>query len=155
MNKWYMVTVSYIKEYDNGTIGRVSEPYLLNATSYADAEKRIYTEVGEYQRGEFFVKDIKQKQYADLFHYEDAKLWFECKVAYVTEDADSGKERKQSHKFLISAHNVKEAYERLEESVKGILYSFQIPEIKLTKIVEIFIGDGYQTNLMEQIKEEE
>ena len=59
-------------------------------------------------------------------------------MSYVTEDADGGKEKKVSNNFLISAHNVKEAYERIEESLKGLQVDFDIPAISVTPLLEIF-----------------
>ena len=56
----------------------------------------------------------------------------------MSEDADSGKEKKINNNFLVSAHNIKEAYERIEESLKGLMVSYEISVIQLTPILEIF-----------------
>lgn len=109
MNNWYLVTVKFTKEFQDGSLKRVSEPYLVSALSFTEAEARIYTEVGEFVRGEFLVKAIARVDFADIFHYDDAEDWFKCKVSYKTEDADSGKEKKVNNYFLVSAHSVKEA----------------------------------------------
>lgn len=153
MNKWFLIGVRYVKELQDGTLKRIKELYLLNANSYTDAEARIFTEVGEYIRGEFEVVDIKQKQYADIYQYDDSDLLWETKVSYISEDADSGKEKKINQKFLVYAHNAKEAYERIEESLKGIMVTYEIPSIQQSKIVEVFVGEGYQMKLDEVIKE--
>ncbi|MGB1103730.1 MAG: DUF4494 domain-containing protein [Crocinitomicaceae bacterium] len=138
MNNWYTVKVKFTKEFQDGTLKRVTEPYLVSSLSFTEAEARIYQEVGEFVRGEFLVTSISKTDYADIFHYEEAEDWYKCKVTYVTEDADSGKEKKINNNFLVSAHNVKEAYERMEESLKGLMVTFEIPTIALTPLVEIF-----------------
>ena len=138
MNSWYTVKVKFTKEFQDGTLKRVTEPYLVNSLSFTEAEARIYTEVGEFIRGEFMVTSIAKTDFADIFHYDDADRWYKCKVSYVTEDADSGKEKKVNNSFLVSAHTTKEAYERIEESLKGLMASYEIPSINLTTIVEIF-----------------
>jgi hypothetical protein len=118
--------------------------------SFTEAEARIYQEVGEFIKGEFLVTSISKMELADIFHYDDAEDWYKCKVTYLTEDADSGKEKKTNNSFLVSAHNIKEAFERIEESLKGMMVTFEIPMISLTPIVEIFPyvamdeEDGYQ-----------
>ena len=155
MNKWYLVGVKYTKEFTDGTLKRVTEHYLLNANSYTDAEARIYTEVGEFVRGEFLVAHIKQKQYADIYQYDDTDIIWEVKVSYVSEDADSGKEKKINQKMLVFAHNAKEAYERMEECLKGIMITYEMPSINQSSIEEIFTGDGYQMNMDEAIRTEE
>src|SRR6056300_953872 len=103
MNNWYTVKVKFTKEFQDGTLKRVTEPYLVSSLSFTEAEARIYQEVGEFVRGEFLVTSISKTDYADIFHYEDAEDWYKCKVTYVTEDADSGKEKKINNNFLVSA----------------------------------------------------
>ncbi|MCG8576137.1 MAG: DUF4494 domain-containing protein [Flavobacteriales bacterium] len=138
MTNWYTVKVKFTKEFQDGTLKRVTEPYLVNSVSFTDAEARIYKEVGEYIRGEFLVTSISKTDFADIFFYEDADVWYKCKVSYISEDPDSGKEKKVNQNFLVSAHNVKEAYERIEESMKGLMVSYSIPNISETQLVEIF-----------------
>lgn len=138
MNNWHTVKVKFTKEYPDGTLRQVTEPYLVSALSFTEAEARIYEEVGEFVKGEFLVKGINQTDLADIFHYDDAEDWYKCKTSYITEDADSGKEKRVNNDFLVSAHNVKEAYERIEESLKDLMVSYEIPKIELTPIVEIF-----------------
>lgn len=142
MNSWYTVKVKFTKEFQDGTLKRVTEPYLINALSFTEAEARIYEEVGEFIRGEFVVTSIAKTDFADIFQYDDADNWYKCKVTYVTEDADSGKEKKVNNNFLVSAHNSKEAYERIEESLKGLMASYEIPAIALTQIMDIFPFEG-------------
>lgn len=164
MNNWYTVKVKFTKEFQDGTLKRVTEPYLVSSLSFTEAEARIYQEVGEFVRGEFLVTSISKTDFADIFHYDDAEDWYKCKVSYVTEDADSGKEKKVNNNFLVSAHNLKEAYERIEESLKGLMVTYEIPMISLTPIVEIFPyvpgeveGDEYNGGgaLAPQVEEEE
>jgi hypothetical protein len=138
MNSWHTVKVKYTKEFEDGTLKRVTEPYLVSAVSFTDAEARIYEEVGEFVRGEFLVTSIAKTDFNDIIQYDDADTWYKCKVSYVSEDADSGKEKKVNTNYLVSAHNVKEAYDRLEESMKGLMVSYEIPMISLTQYMEIF-----------------
>lgn len=138
MNSWYTVKVKYTKQMEDGTLKRVTEPYLLDAVSFTDAEARIYEELGEQIRGEFLVTGISKTDYADIFHYEDADYWYKCKVTYVSVDADSGKEKKVSNNFLVTAANVKEAFDRIEESLESMLVSFEIPAIAISPIIDIF-----------------
>lgn len=138
MSNWYTVKVKYNKEYTDGTIKRVSEPYLVNALSFTDAEARIYKEVAEYTRGEFLVTSIAQTNFDDIFHFDDAEKWYKAKITSIAEDADNGKEKRINSNYLVSAHNVKEAYERLEDSLKGLMFTYEIPTIGLTPLVEIF-----------------
>jgi len=85
MNTWFTVKVKYTKQLDDGTFKRVSEPYLLAAMTFTDAEARIYEELGSIIRGEFTVTNIARTEYHDIFYYEDADLWYKCKITYQSE----------------------------------------------------------------------
>ena len=138
MNNWFTVKVKYTKQLDNGALKRVSEPYLLAAMTFTDAEARIYEELGTVIRGEFNVTGISRTEIHDIFAYEDSDVWYKCKVMYDNVDADTEKATKVSQNFLVSAGSVKQAYDRITESLGGLLVDYQIPSIMVSPIVEIF-----------------
>lgn len=45
MSNWFTVKVKYTKQLDNGKLKRVTEPYLVDAATFTDAEKRIQYEI--------------------------------------------------------------------------------------------------------------
>lgn len=137
MNSWFTIKVKYTKQLEDGRLKRVTEPYLVDAISFTDAEARIYEEVGTHVKGEFLITGISKTDYADVFYYEDAEDWYKCKLTYVSVDADSGKEKKISNNFLVTAHNVKQAYERIKESLADMTVTFEVPSIMLSPIVEV------------------
>ena len=137
MNSWFTIKVKYTKQLEDGRLKRVTEPYLVDAVSFTDAEARIYEEVGTNIQGEFLITGISKTDYADIFYYEDADDWYKCKLTYVSVDADSGKEKKVSNNFLVTAATVREAYDRIKESLSDMTVSFEIPSIALSPIVEV------------------
>lgn len=148
MNSWFTVKVKYTKQLENGTFKRVSEPYLLAAMTFTDAEARIYEELGSVIRGEFVVTNIARTDFHDIFYYEDSDTWFKCKITYESQDADNEKQKKIAQNFLVNARSVKEAFERLNESLASLMVDFQIPSIMLSPIVDIF---PYSENLDKEI----
>jgi Domain of unknown function (DUF4494) len=138
MNNWFTVKVKYTKQLDNGALKRVSEPYLLAAMTFTDAEARIYEELGTIIRGEFNVTGIARTEIHDIFAYDDSGVWYKCKATYDNIDADTEKSKKVSQNFLVEASSVKEAFDRLTESLKGMLVEFQIPSIMISPIIDIF-----------------
>jgi hypothetical protein len=144
MNSWFTVKVKYTKQLDNGTFKRVTEPYLLAAMTFTDAEARIYEELGNLIRGEFVITGIARTDIHDIFHYEDSDVWYKCKISYESESdgGEDSKSKKVAQFFLVSAHSVKQAYERLKESLGGLMIDFQIPSCVLSPLVDIFpFGD--------------
>lgn len=138
MNSWFKVKVKYTKQLESGSFKRVSEPYLLSAMTFTDAEARIYEELGTFIRGEFTVMGISREEIQDIFQYDDAETWFMCKVSYDNIDEETDKKKTLSQKFLVSAKTVKESYERIEESLATLMIDFQITSIIASPIVEIF-----------------
>lgn len=138
MNNWFTVKVKYTKQLENGTFKRVSEPYLLSALTFTDAEARIYEELGAIIRGEFDVVSISRTELHDIFAYDDSATWWKCKVTYESAEHDSEKTKKVSQTFLVSAETAKEAYERIQESLSTLMVDFNIPSIIFSPIVDIF-----------------
>jgi hypothetical protein len=138
MNNWFTVKVKYTKQLENGAFKRVSEPYLLAAMTFTDAEARIYEELGAIIRGEFTVTNIARTDYHDIFQYEDSDTWYKCKISFESATEDSDKAKKVSQNFLVGAHSVKEAYDRMHESLSTMLVDFLIPSIIVSPIVDIF-----------------
>ena len=138
MNNYFTVKVKYSKQLDNGAIKRVTEPYLLAAMSFTDAEARIYQELGDVIRGEFTVTAISRTDIHDIFVYDDEDVFYKCKVVYDNIDADGSKAKKVSQIFLVTADSVAQAHERIKESLHGLMVDFEIPSIVVSPIVEIF-----------------
>jgi hypothetical protein len=155
MNNWFTVKVKYTKQLENGQFKRVSEPYLLAAMTFTDAEARIYEELGSVIRGEFNVVGISRTEIHDIFAYDDADIWYKVKVTYEAPTEDEEKGKKVAQNFLVSAHSVKDAYERIKESLSGMLVDFNIPSIMVSPIVEIFpYVENLDKELNRSIKQE-
>lgn len=148
MRQWFSVKVKYTKQMENGTFKRVSEQYLVAAMTFTDAEARIYEELGSIIRGEFVAHAIKREDFQDVFFYEDIDIWFKCKIKYESQDADSEKSKKVTQYFLVSAKSVKEAFDRLNESLSPLMVDYGTPSIVESPIVDIF---PWEENLTEKI----
>lgn len=138
MRTWFLCRVKYAKENEEGLLKNVSEQYLVDAVSFTEAEARIYDMLGSTIRGDFQVTNISKSNFIDVFPYDDIDIWHKCKITYVVADADSGKEKKVTQFMLITAHDVKEAYERIHESLSNMLVTFRVPDVVESPIVEVF-----------------
>ena len=63
MHNWFECKVSYEKMLENGMQKKVTEPYLVDALSFTEAEARIIEEIRPFITGEFTVTDIKRALY--------------------------------------------------------------------------------------------
>ena len=150
INSWFTVKVKYTKQFQNGTLKRVSEPYLLGALSFTDAEARIYEELGTRIRGEFHILGITRTEIQDIFAYDDTGIWYKCKISYLVENDENEKQKKISQQFLVEADSIKEAYERLKESLSSMGVDFEIPSIILSPIIDIFPNDETRSKIIEE-----
>ena len=140
MNEWFECKVKYEKTMDDGKVKKVNEPYLVDAISFTEAEKRIIEEIKPFMTGEFQVSDIKRARYAELFETaeESADRWFKAKLTFITLDEKSGAEKKTSQNVLIQAADLRAAVSRLDEGMRGSMMDYVISSIAETGIMDVY-----------------
>jgi hypothetical protein len=138
MRTWFLCKVKYAKENEQGLLKNISEQYLVDAVSFTEAEAILYDRLASQIRGDFQVTGISKSNIVDVFFYEDADIWHKCKISYMVADGESGKEKKVTQYMIVTANDVKEAYDRIQESLGNMLVSFRVPDIVESAIVEVF-----------------
>ena len=63
MANWFECRVKYDKMLENGMQKKVTEPYLVDALSFTEAEARIIEEVSPFISGEFSVSAVKRANF--------------------------------------------------------------------------------------------
>lgn len=141
MHTFFEVRVRYEKVMETGTNKQVTEPYLIDALSFTEAEARIIEEMKPFIPGEFKVKAVKQANYSELFFSNDknADIWYKAKLAFVTLDEKSGAEKKTYTNILIQALDLRNAIKRLDEGMKGTMADYKIVSISETKIMDVYL----------------
>lgn len=141
MHTFFEVRVRYEKVMENGTNKQVTEPYLVDALSFTEAEARIIQEMTPFISGEFKVKAVKQANYSELFFSNDMKddIWYKAKLAFVTLDEKSGAKKKTYTNILIQALDLRNAIKRLDEGMKGTMADYKIVSISETKIMDVYL----------------
>lgn len=139
MHTWFTVKVKYDRPGENGLLTPTTEPYLVDAISYAEAEKRIFEEVKLYATsGELEIKDIRKTKITELFYNEGGDKWYRCKVNYIIIDEDKGIEKKAPQIMMVQASDFKEAVNTLIERMKSEFSDYEIDTISETKILDVF-----------------
>ena len=100
MHNWFECKVSYEKMLENGMQKKVTEPYLVDALSFTEAEARIIEEIRPFITGEFTVTDIKRARLSELFFNENGDRFYKIKVYFITLDEKSGAEKKTAAQTL-------------------------------------------------------
>lgn len=135
---WFECKVKYRKTDENGVQKIVTEPYLIDALSYTEAEARLTQEMSAYISEEFKISNIKMANYAEIHPFEKADRWFKSKVSLLAYDEESGKERKSNMYLLIQANDVKEAFDNTVTVMNGTMGEYTIPMISESPIMDVF-----------------
>lgn len=140
MHNWFECKIRYEKTMENGLVKKVTEPYLVDALSFTEAEKRIIEEMTPFISGEFTVSDIKRANYSELFTSSEAEAdrWFKCKLFFITLDEKNGTEKKTSTQILVQAADLRDSVKKLDEGMKGTLADYVISSIAETAIMDIY-----------------
>lgn len=135
---WYECKVKYRKMSDTGAQKVTTEPYLVDAISYTEAETRINEEMKAYISDEFKITNIKVANFAEIHPFENTDRWFKSKVSLIAFDEESGKERKTNMYLLVQANDVKEAYDNTVAVMKDTMGDYTIPAIMESPIMDVF-----------------
>lgn len=138
MHNWFECKVSYDKTLPNGQQKKVTEPYLVDALSFTEAEARIIEEIKPYIGGEFTISDIKRAKLSELFFNDNGDRFFKAKVCFITLDEKSGTEKKTAVQMLAQASSLREALQVVNKGMEGTLADFYIPSLTETSIMDVF-----------------
>jgi len=137
---WFECKIRYEKTLENGMVKKVTEPYLVDAFSFTEAEARIIEEMKPFISGEFTVSDIKRANYSELFFCDEdaADRWFKSKLLFITLDEKSGNEKKVASNVLIQASDLRDAVKKLDEGMKGSMADYEIASMAETPIMDVY-----------------
>ena len=138
---WFLCKISYEKTMENGTDKKVTEPYLVDALSFTEAEARIIEEMAPYVSGEFSVAAVAKANYSELFFAEDdinASYWYKVKLAFIVLDEKTGSEKKTFTNVLVQATDLRDAVKRLDAGMKGSMADYIIVSVAETPIMDVY-----------------
>ena len=138
MHNWFECKVTYDKMMENGLQKRVSEPYLVDALSFTEAEARIIEEVTPFISGDFSVEAVGKARISEIFFNEDGDRFFKFKINFITLNEKTGAEKKTAVKMISQACTLKEAILVLEEGMKSTMCDYSIAEVKETMLMDVF-----------------
>ena len=142
MYNWFECKIKYDKMLETGMQKSVTEPYLVDALSFTEAEARIIQEIKPYISGEFSVSDIKRVKYTESFFNETGDRYFKARLFFITLDEKSGAEKKTGINMLVQATLLKEAVEIVETEMKKTMIDYTFTSVAETAIMDVFPYSG-------------
>lgn len=138
MANWFECRVKYDKMLENGMQKKVTEPYLVDALSFTEAEARIIEEVSPFISGEFSVSAVKRANFSELFFDETGDRWYKCKINFITLDEKSGMEKRTASYMLVQAADFETALKNLNAGMKGTMADWVIVSIAETPLMDVY-----------------
>ncbi|PLX14609.1 MAG: phage tail protein [Salinivirgaceae bacterium] len=138
MQNWFECKIKYQKINEYGQEKPVAESYLVDALSFTEAESRLIKMLETELSEDFIVTGITKAKLEEVIPFEGADYWYKCKVVYKDIDEKSGKEKATQHQVLVAADDFKAAFENVSKSQEQVLVPWEIQQIALTKIVDVF-----------------
>lgn len=138
MALWFETKIRYDKMMENGAVKKVTEPFLVDALSFTEAEARIIEEVTPFMSGEFSVSAVKKGNISEIFRDEIGDKWYRVKVAFISLDERSGTEKKSVSTMMVQAIDFRNAYENFMDGMRGTMSDFEIVSIAETAIMDVY-----------------
>jgi chlorite dismutase len=123
---------------ESGVQKTVTEPYLVDALSFTEAEARIIEEMKPFISGEFTVSDIKRVKFSESFFNETGDRYYKAKLYFITLDEKSGSEKKTAINMLVQASELKEAVEIVESEMKKTMIDYSFAAVTETAIMDVY-----------------
>lgn len=137
---WYECRVKYEKICEKtGKNKRVSEPYLVQAISFSEAEERIFKEMESVISGDFNVVNVRKTNYTDILTSGEGEYFYKVRVKFQSIDESKGKEKSVFNTMLVLAENSKDAQEKTSTFLEKIIGGAKIVSINETKLVDVFV----------------
>ncbi|MCC8038144.1 MAG: DUF4494 domain-containing protein [Bacteroidales bacterium] len=138
MADWFECKAKYDKMQENGAAKKVSEPYLVDALSFTEAEARMIEELTPFISGEFTIDSVKRTRIKEIFWDDSADKWYQVKVAFVTIDEKTAAEKRSMHLALVAGKDFQGALKNFMDGMNGTLADFEIVAIQETPIMDVF-----------------
>ncbi|WP_289705930.1 DUF4494 domain-containing protein, partial [Bacteroides acidifaciens] len=101
MAQWIEVRARYDKMMENGSVKKVTEPYLADALSCTEAEARVTEELQPFISGDFRISSVVTTKIAEIFWDETGDKFYKVKINFITLDEKTATEKKTASYILV------------------------------------------------------
>lgn len=125
---------------EDGAEKMVTELYTVDALSFTEAEAKIIDEMSVYVSGEMKVANINPAPYGEIFFsgIDDDDLWYKARLAFITIDEKTEKEKRSYVTYLIQAKSLERAKRYIDEVMGRTMIDYEVKGVVETKIMDVF-----------------
>ena len=135
---YFIATCKYEKMQENGAVKRVSEKYLCDALSIVEADAVVTENLKPYISGDFFTSKVENSPIAEVMGDKEADKFYLAKVAFVTVDERTAKEKKTVSQWLIGGTDFNDAYEVVLSEINKCMADMEVQSLSETAIREFY-----------------
>lgn len=137
---WFEVKIKYDKVMEDGLMKSVREAYTIEALSFTEAEAAITKEMSPYISGEFAVVEEKIAPYKEVFFSDNEKAdkFYKAKLAFITIDEKTEKEKRTAVTYLVQAASLEDARKNVDEVMGTTMVDYVLLSVSETSILEVF-----------------
>ena len=133
----FIVKCSFTKVIEDCKAKKVTEAYLVDAMSCTEAKARAVKELScSYEDLE--VSSVTEKKVVDVIGKEYHEGFFLAKVALISLDERSGKEKKTVSTSYVRGNSFKDAYTAVDLELAKSMADTEILSLSKTNIVEYY-----------------
>lgn len=138
--KWFECVVRYERQQEDGITKKVTESYIVDALSFAEAESRITEEMQAYISGEFEVKNINPCPFSEIFFSDQATddRWYKARLAFITFDEKTEKEKLSYVYYLVQGDTFDRAKAYITQVMSPTMIDYVIKSVNETKYIDVF-----------------
>ena len=143
VSKFFEVKIQYLKMQEDGKEKKVTEQYVVEALSFTEAESRIAEEMLPYTDGDLDIVSEKIAPYYEILLSENSNddKWFVSKVAFITIDEKTEKEKKQTFRYLVQAATSELALDYTKEMCSHGMSDYSIDSVQDTPTLDVFLHE--------------
>lgn len=135
---YIQTTAAYQKVDETGKVKKAREQYLVDALSNTEAIAVTIDRLTPYVSGELSVSASKTTKICEVFGAPDSDKFYLAKVAFVTIDERSGKEKRTVSQWLIGGTDFNDAYETVLREFNKSMADCELVSLTESKIVEYY-----------------
>ena len=137
---WFECKVRYEKTQEDGSEKLVNELYVVDALSFTEAEASIIDNMAVYVSGELKISNINPANYNEIFFsdIDDDDLWFKARLAFITINEKTEKEKRTYVNYLIQAKSIERAKRYVDEVMGKTMIDYELKSLSETKIFDVF-----------------
>lgn len=128
----------YEKMSEDGKVKKVTERFVVDALTCTEAEERTIQELTPYVSDGLDVTSSKKVNIADIFNPDNADKFYLAKVAFISIDERSSKEKRTVMQWLVGATDFNDAYETVLREINKCVADVEILALAETPVREYF-----------------